>query len=212
MIKIPTLFVRDPAKQFRVIPQLTLGCDWVLEGLGFPTVKIDGQTIKVLNGEIYRKLRPADGTHEAAYVKVLEGDQEYPYLKEAFEACRARAATQHVPDGIYEAFGPKIAGNHHGCETHNMIRIAPVSSLLLSNIADGAGIVRGPGVTVERLFDSIQKALEDSPDIEGIVWHREERATLIAAAKIKRKDFGLPWPAPMVKDPPAAGIILAGVV
>lgn len=211
MPKIPTVFERDPAAQFKVVPRLTLGCEWVKElppeGSIFATVKVDGICMKWDGVSLYRRLRPADGSHEASFVKVSPDDEDAPVLNEALENAKKDGYSLLLQPGIYEAFGPKIGGNHHNVDRHSMIRINPVCSSLMSNI-HSSGIVRFPVTTVDAFYHSVKQALTDSPDIEGIVWHHEKFATLLRAAKIKRKDFGLEWPvAPSTT--PTAGLVAA---
>lgn len=194
MKKIPTLFERDPAKRYQVVPRLTLNCEWVLRGDGFTTIKLDGVNVKVeAGGRLLRRLRPATGASEAAYVPFLEEDSDYPQVKEAYANAVKTSYTNSLREGIYEVYGPKIEGNHQQVTEHMMIRIAPVDSqLMISTLT--AGIKRGVGVAVETFFDSVKACLIDSPDIEGIVFHQESGGVPIAMAKIKRKDFGLAWP------------------
>src|ERR1700679_1790969 len=45
MRKIPTLFVRDPTNRKYVLPEVTPGCQWVLDGEGVATRKFDGTCV-----------------------------------------------------------------------------------------------------------------------------------------------------------------------
>ena len=58
--------------------------------------------------------------------------------------------------------------------------------------------MRGYGITAKMFYDSILAELTESQEIEGLVFHLEESGgmKLKAGAKIERRDYGLPWPAP----------------
>ena len=45
MEKIPTIFERD--ERFKVTPRIKPGCEWVFEGAGEPTEKLDGMNIRL---------------------------------------------------------------------------------------------------------------------------------------------------------------------
>lgn len=49
MKKIPTLFVRDPEDMSRVLPEVHPDCQWVLDGEGEATRKIDGTCMAYLD-------------------------------------------------------------------------------------------------------------------------------------------------------------------
>ena len=58
MKKIPTLFKRvfsPDHKTKTILPEVTPGCEAVLEGLCIPTVKWDGACCAIINGEIYKR-------------------------------------------------------------------------------------------------------------------------------------------------------------
>lgn len=58
MKKIPTLFKRvfsPDHKSKTILPEVTPGCEAVLEGRCIPTVKWDGACCAIINGEIYKR-------------------------------------------------------------------------------------------------------------------------------------------------------------
>jgi hypothetical protein len=75
-------------------------------------------------------------------------------------------------EGTYELVGPKVQGNPYHLEVHKLIR-------------HGADLIDAP-----RDFDGLRVWLSEHT-IEGIVWHHPDGRM----AKIKRRDFGLSWPA-----------------
>lgn len=61
MQKIPTLFVRDESqKGHPVTAEVRQECQWVLDGEGVATVKIDGTNIKIEGGCLYKRQKPKD--------------------------------------------------------------------------------------------------------------------------------------------------------
>ena len=38
-----------------ILPNVTQGCEWVLEGKGIATLKIDGSCCAIINGELYKR-------------------------------------------------------------------------------------------------------------------------------------------------------------
>ena len=86
-----------------------------------------------------------------------------------------RYGATRVEDGTYELVGPKIQGG-----------------------AEGIGffclILHGESQVIDmpRTFADIRDVLQDMP-IEGVVFHHDDGRM----AKVKRKDFGFPWPLSM---------------
>ena len=194
--KIKTLFVKDPTTKL-VIPQLNEDMEWVLQGQGLTTIKIDGVNIKLkknYTGKItpYKRLKgySSDGT----YVVVSKHDSLDKPIWEAFEALNSKE------EGFYEAYGPGINNNPHQVARPLLIKTIPVGGALMVSVnAPGLRIVRGPKVTVQELFDSLRAELDESPEIEGLVFQLEQPSmNPIKFAKIKRKDFGFVWP--VVRD------------
>lgn len=57
MKKIPTLFKRvyENHKIVGILPEVTEGFEWVLDGEGVPTVKYDGSCCAVIEGKLYKR-------------------------------------------------------------------------------------------------------------------------------------------------------------
>lgn len=201
MQKIPTVFQRDPETKL-VTPEVTPGCEWCLEGYGYATAKWDGTAVLIRDGRMFKRYTLKDGRvtpdgfeltgpvdphtgKQPGWVPVDEEDKADRYYREAFDLA--------LPGGTYELIGPKVQGNPHRENRHRLI---PHGRMRLSDapgeVAYGEG--RDEGVIVPRTFEQIQEYL-DSPNfllynLEGIVWWRVDGTK----AKIKRRDFGLPWP------------------
>lgn len=170
MIKIPTMFVRNELeKGHPVINQIKPECQWVLDGEGIATQKLDGTNVKIENGKLYRRQKPIDREYDmASYVECDPANPNDKYLFDAFNALEDKS------DGIYEAIGPKIQGNAEKTEKHILVSVVPPDIKL--NIWLGVSIN----------FEGIKQFLSEH-DIEGIVFHHEDGRM----AKIKKKDFGL---------------------
>lgn len=184
MQKILTVFVRNPENMARVTDEVTPGCEWVFNGEGFPTVKVDGTNVlvEVRGGRCFAVNKRRNPTREEkaegaepGYVLAPHDAPENKHIHEAVDATDFSA----WPDGDWpcEAFGPKIQGGAGGKSPGLYAFTLNPTRLPLFLPA----------------FDTIQNALASNP-IEGIVWHHIDGRM----AKIKRRDFGLPWP---VREP-----------
>lgn len=188
MKKIPTLFVRKfkGRKIVEVTPEITPGCE---EGFlfGEATVKIDGSCCAIIDGVFYKRYdakkgkKPPEGAipccdpdpitgHWPHWVKVDSSNPGDKWFIKALEYC-SDIVEGPLSDGTYEAIGPHFQGNPYNYEFDILER-------------HGVDIV-----TVDRNYESIKKYLEKH-EIEGLVfWLNGE-----PVCKIKRSDFGLPWP------------------
>lgn len=188
MKKIPTLFEREYGDDGRVVavkPDVRHGCEWVLDGDGEATEKVDGAACAIINGALWRrydakrgKTAPAGAIpcqtkpdpvtgHWPHWVKVdpaSKGDKWFVRAYENTPWCRE--------DGTYEAVGVHFQNNPYGLdddflERHGRIKIKDCP----------------------RTFDGIREWLRVH-EVEGIVWWRDGEPK----CKIKRKDFGFKWP------------------
>lgn len=197
MKKIPTLFTREflGRGKVRTLPYVTPGMEWVLEGKGIATVKIDGSCCAIIDGKFYKrydakwgKMPPAGAIpccdpdpvtgHWPCWVLVDENNPSDAWLVAAYENsviveaafCKAHASTK-LDDGTYEAVGPRIQGNPYKLGFHSLSRHGKYE------------------VDVERSFEGIRKWLEENNE-EGLVFWLDGEPR----CKIKRTDFGLEWP------------------
>ena len=190
MKKIPTLFERDfeDHKVINIRPVLTSpDLQWVLNGEGRATVKIDGTCCAVIDGVFYKrydakqgKTPPADAIpccdpdpvtgHWPHWVPVKMND---PGSRWHLEAVRNYYIANEKPlaDGTYEAVGPHFNGNPYDYPCDILIR---------------HGIYK---IDVPRSFEGIKEYLRNN-EIEGIVFWKDGEPR----CKIKRRDFGFEWP------------------
>ena len=201
MKKIPTIFVRDFSKRpHLVIDEVNPGCEWVLEGEGIPTRKWDGTCVLIREGKMYARYdcksgrTPPEGFepcepepdretgHWPGWIEVEEDQPQYKWHRQALEWSFRKKCS--MPDGTYELLGPKINGNPENIPHPDSGHPADQHALIRHGFAGAM-----PGVT-DRSFEGLKKLFTETYPIEGIVFHHEDGRM----AKIKRKDFGLPWP------------------
>lgn len=190
MKKIPTLFLRDP--NGIVTPHLTPGCEWVAAGEGLTTIMIDGRCVKVERGEnnalqLLKRVPPPEPYEYAPFMPCSRNDPNDRLLYTAFDR------THSLAEGVYEVYGPGINQNPLGTALTSMVRISP-AEYRLTLVGSNNPIRRGPTISVGALYENLKDELGVS-DIEGLVFHLETPSMmLLKAAKIKRSDFGFPWP------------------
>lgn len=193
MKKIPTLFNRiyKNHKIVGITPDITPGCEEAFIH-GTATIKIDGSCCAVINGEFYKRYdckkgkQPPEGAipccdpdpvtgHWPHWVKVDELDPADKHFRAAFYgtvwSIERVIGSVKIPDGTYEAVGPYFQGNPYN---------VPIDVIERHGTID---------VDVDRDFESIKKCLEEH-EIEGLVFWLDGEPV----CKIKRTDFGLPWP------------------
>lgn len=193
MKKIPTLFIREFSNH-RVVKctqEVLPGLEYILEGKATPTVKYDGTCCAIINGNFYKRYDAKQGKtppagaipccppdpvtdHWPHWVPVYQENPDDQYLAEAFynSLHTVRMLGFELSDGTYECVGPKIQGNPYNAYSHILIKHG---TLTIPNL-----------VTT---YDGIKEWLENNNE-EGIVfWYNGE-----PVCKIKRTDFGLPWP------------------
>lgn len=186
MRKIPTLFLRDEVSRNKALARNEVNpeCAWVVAGEGVATRKWDGTCCLVRNGLLYKRLEwdAKKGTAPEAWLHhdfdpaarsghgwmpVGPGPEDWMHR----EVIESYAGT-NVEDGTYELLGPRINKNPEG-----------MFGLLLVR----HGRDRLDNVPTD--FDGLRTYLR-SAVMEGIVWHHPDGRM----AKIKRRDFDIPWP------------------
>lgn len=189
MKKIPTLFERqfENHKVVGITGKVTPGMEWVLEGEGVATVKIDGSCTAIIDGELYRRYdakkgkKPPEGAIPCCDPDPVTGHWPH-WIKVDWEACADKwyreaylnSSSFELKNGTYEAIGPHFQGNPYGEAFDYLI---PHGCFPIMDLS-------GP-----RTFESIKTYLENH-EIEGIVFWRNG----FPECKIKRSDFGYEWP------------------
>jgi hypothetical protein len=191
MKKIPTLFEREYEnhKVVGIKPVLSSpDLQWVLDGEGEATLKIDGTCCAVIDGMFYRRYdakrgkKPPENAipcsdpdpvtgHWPHWIPAPAYDDE-PASKWHVVALQNYILNNGLPeDGTYEAVGPHFQGNPYHMENDTLIR---------------HGITK---LDVPRTFEGLRDYLEQH-EIEGIVFWKDGEPQ----CKIKRSDFGFKWP------------------
>lgn len=185
MKKMKTLFIREFENNHKVSikNEIQDGCEWVLNGEGYATEKIDGTCCLVQDGKIYRRYDAKKGRkipkgaipcqdkpdpitgHFPHWILCDENNPQDKYHIKAFKEL------DNPINGTYELIGKHFQGNPYNLEKDILEK-------------HGIRILRD----VPRTFEGIRDYL-DKHYIEGIVYYRANGET----CKIKRSDFGFYW-------------------
>lgn len=117
---------------------------------------------------------PSQGIGRTGFRWIQRTRPENPADQWFIAALQNTQAAHEVPlvDATYEAVGPHFQGNPYFLSEDKLYRHGDVA------------------VSVSRTFDGIRSYLATHP-IEGLVFWKDGEPQ----CKIKRSDFGLPWPA-----------------
>lgn len=182
MKKIPTIFERDwEGDRSRVIDKINPAAQWVFDGEGIATQKLDGSCCMVRSGVLYKRREMRSGDPVPTGFELVDADAvtgkvigwvpvgdgpDDRWHREAFDRLHARS------DGTYELIGPKVQGNPEIEDCH---RLVPHDDRLLRLRVN------------PRTYAEMEALFTKMPTIEGIVWHHPDGRM----AKIKLKDFGI---------------------
>ena len=190
MKKIPTLFKREfkDHKVVMIINDVTPGLEWVLNGEGRATVKLDGACCAIIDGELYKRYdakrgktppagalpcEPAPDPVTGHWPFWVKCDKNNPSDKWFIAVFQKRIKDRWpLLTATYEAIGPHFNGNPYNLPEDFMIRHGT------------AEIPEFP-----RDFNGMYEYLR-THDIEGVVFWKDGTPR----CKIKRTDFGLEWP------------------
>lgn len=180
MQKIPTIFERDwDGDRSRVVNQINPAAQWVFNGEGQATIKLDGTCCMIRDGALFARREVKNDKPDPANFELAEHDEQTgkrvgwvpvdgaPEWKRHIEAFER--FSQPPADGTYELVGPKVQGNPECYPHHELVRHGHKEA-----------------IDAPRTFDGLRDYF-DGLDIEGLVWHHPDGRM----AKIKLKDFGL---------------------
>lgn len=191
MKKMETIFMRDD--RGRALPKANPEVLWVFDGLGVATRKWDGTACMVRDGVLYKRSEwseskgpaPADWMHWSRDPAMRHGHGWLPINDRSEDWMHREAWATGLDnrgfaftDGTYELIGPRIGKNPERATVPVLVR-------------HGVDVLDAP-----RDFDGLHAYLE-AHSMEGIVWHLDE----FTMAKIKRRDFGIPWPLRVESQP-----------
>ena len=187
MKKIPTLFERvfENHKKVGIKPNVTEGMEWVLNGDGVATIKIDGSCCAIIDGEFYKRYDAKKGKkapegaipccepdpvtgHHPHWVKC---DRNNPSDRWFWAAYDSEFTFEHT-DGTYEAIGKHFNDNPYELDCDKLVK-------------HGVFVI---GSELIRTFDGIKEWLFANNE-EGIVFWKDGEPK----CKIKRSDFGFKW-------------------
>jgi len=184
MKKIATLFKRDYDGTRLVYNEIVEGTEWVANGEGWATEKIDGTACLVRGGTLYKRYDAKNGKvppsnfepaqdapdpvtgHWPGWLPVGDDPQD-KWHRQAWENIGG-----DLPDGSYELIGRKVQGNKYNLDNH-IFRLH--GDVILEDVPTD--------------FDGLMLYMKTHPEYEGIVWHHPDGRMV----KIKRRDFGLKW-------------------
>ena len=178
MEKIISLYQRNYDGDRLVRNECVPGAEWVLEGEGMATVKMDGTCCMVRDGKLFARYEVRQGKKAPAgfepttEVNPVTGRQQgwRPVGENPQDHWHQEAVKDGMPpDGMYELLGPKVQSNPEGYQHHTLV---PHGSV--------------PAQDAPREFDALRDYLADGR-IEGIVWRHPDGRMV----KIKGRDFGI---------------------
>jgi hypothetical protein len=184
MIKISTLYKKDPSNLALVINEVNPGNEWAINGEGFATRKWDGTAAAMIDGLLYKRYDVKKGRkvplnaipcqepdaitgHWPHWVLVDYLNPDDKYFVEALN----NQLFEGFTDGTYELCGPKVNGNPERKASHVLIK------------HDMSDITLHYPLDFERL-----KRLLSLIDVEGIVFHHKTDGRM---CKIRKSDFGI---------------------
>lgn len=185
MRKMKTLFVRqfENHKVARCLNEVEIECQWVINGEGYATEKIDGTCCLIKDNILYKRFDAKKGRkipagaipcqeeadlitgHFPHWVKVDVSNPSDKYHIKAFKE------KGNWEDGTYELIGKHFQGNPYNLEKDVLEK-------------HGIRILEN----VPRDYEGIKEYLNNHY-IEGIVFYRDNGEM----CKIKRSDFGFNW-------------------
>ena len=200
MKKIPTLFKRtfENHKVVGITDEITPGCEEAFLR-GVATIKYDGSCCAIIDGGFYKRFDAKPGRkipegaipccesdpitcHHPHWVKVDSNNPADKWFIEALDYYVDKLISMDyidfgdpLPDGTYEAIGPHFNGNPYNLVNDTLVLHG---YQMVDQLND-----------CKRSFDDIKAFLQNN-NIEGIVFWLDGEPV----CKIKRTDFGLPWP------------------
>lgn len=198
MKKIKTLFIKNHDTGL-VSNSPSPHSEWVFDGKGIASIKIDGSSVLKLGDTFYRRMDrklqkkySAKKKRDTSLILTIDMFKESPEgwipaeespdlitghwpgwlpLDEnnPSDKWHFEAIDGHFQDGTYELIGPSLMTNIYGLEKHQLVK-------------HGEFVV-----DIDRTFDGIKDYLEKTY-IEGLVFSYGDDMF-----KIRRKDYGIVW-------------------
>lgn len=194
MIKISTLFKKNPANLGRVIDEIDPQNQWVFDGEGVATRKYDGMACAIIKGILYKRRDvkkgrvappgaiPCQGPDEITghHPHWIKCDRNDPADALFFEGLKALVNDTQDPFeigfGTYELCGEKISTERFQANFN------PENIKGHMLIPHGKDIIQLPDLSFEGIWEYLLLN-----DIEGIVFHHPDGRM----CKIRKSDFGI---------------------
>lgn len=195
MIKISTLYKKNPENLGLVINEINPENKWVFEGEGIATRKFDGMACAIIKGELYKRRDIKKGKqipigaiecqapdkitgHHPHWIKCDRNNKEDNLFFEGYEALKKQTKYSiEVGFGTYELCGEKISTSRFE-QNFNPEKI--IGHLMIPHGQDIINIT-------DFSFEGLKKYLSEN-DIEGIVFHHKTDGRM---CKIRKSDFGI---------------------
>lgn len=216
MKKIPSVFKRGYEGTRQALDEITPSCEWVLEGEGEATEKLDGTACAWLDGKPHkrydRKVKKSIKKRKKKGPYNLEDFKDAP---EGFIACEPEPNlhTGHWPGWVPIGGGPEDEPNREAFDRASMgpanngqtfELMGPKVQGNSMNLAAHLLVPHGGTFHTKapRDFKGLREYLYFT-EIEGLVFYHPDGRR----AKVKRKDFGWSWPptgedGPLYEKPP----------
>jgi len=177
--KIPSIFERDWDGDRSLVTDKPTEAHTMLDG-ATATRKWDGTAAMVRDGRVYKRYDCKPGkTAPDGFEPAQDKDEKTGHWPGWIPVDRGKPEDKwfcdaDLPenDGTYELCGPKIGGNPEGFDHHLFLEHGNLPLYHIPTDYDG-------------LLDFFTQFR-----LEGIVWWKDGEPV----GKIKRRDFGLPWP------------------
>lgn len=196
MKEMPVLFRRRFGEngEVELTREVTPGCEWVLEGLGEATEKVDGSAVALIDGVWYKRFDAKKGRrvppgaiacepkadpvtgHWPHWIPADLNGKQNKRLKRAVD--NTPWAWAGVSDGTFELVGRHINRNPYRLD---------------DDFLERHGRIKLPDCP--RDYDGLREYLSTHM-IEGVVFWKDGEPK----CKIRRKDFGFEWPVRCERD------------
>lgn len=203
MKKLRTLFVKENGTG-KVINQINSGAEWVLNGEGRATIKIDGSSVLKKGYSFYKRM---DRKLSKKFAIQKRKNPDMPITSTMFKEAQIgwipaedepNLKSGHWPGWmLLDRTNPSDKWHFEAIDKEDFFEdgtyelIGPTLMMNIYGLESHKLIRHGIfEVNVERNFESIKKYLEDNY-IEGLVFHRDNENEDMF--KIRRKDFGIVW-------------------
>lgn len=188
-LKIVNLFNSD--LNGMAIKSLAMSNEWAMMESSLMTIKLDSIAVEVGFDQptmawTLTQLR----SNGAPDRPILRASTDEPDIK-VWSAFDSQFTKQ---TGKFLVYGKGVNGNPHKLDKTLFAKFLPITHELVVQ-SHKTVVRRSPTVTVGEFYDSIYRELEQSPEIQGLVFHKEDsHLNVLAMAKVTRQQMGLEWP------------------